>query len=191
MPDTGDGAGFIMLARFETGGLIKPKGPTAPSEDLVFSPFIGMSPPSLLGPGRGGLKQLTETPHAPTLEAPYSPAAQGQPKGLIPAVAVETPPDQPPPILPPAPPVIPDPPPPAPPVVVVVVAPTSEQPPPGPPPPEARPTPVQSLVAPTQLAAVAAVPEPGTWSMLILGFGAIGAALRRRRRERPVAEGAC
>lgn len=27
------------------------------------------------------------------------------------------------------------------------------------------------------------VPEPGTWAMLILGFGAIGGALRRRRRR--------
>lgn len=26
-----------------------------------------------------------------------------------------------------------------------------------------------------------AVPEPGTWAMLLLGFGALGAALRRRR----------
>lgn len=30
-------------------------------------------------------------------------------------------------------------------------------------------------------AAVAAVPEPGTWAMMLLGFGAIGAGLRRRR----------
>lgn len=29
--------------------------------------------------------------------------------------------------------------------------------------------------------AVAAVPEPGTWAMMILGFGAIGAMLRQRR----------
>lgn len=29
--------------------------------------------------------------------------------------------------------------------------------------------------------AVAAVPEPGTWAMMLLGFGAIGVAARRRR----------
>lgn len=27
------------------------------------------------------------------------------------------------------------------------------------------------------------VPEPGTWAMLILGFGLVGAAMRRRRRD--------
>ena len=30
--------------------------------------------------------------------------------------------------------------------------------------------------------AVAAVPEPGTWAMMLVGFGAIGGTLRRRRR---------
>ena len=29
--------------------------------------------------------------------------------------------------------------------------------------------------------AVAAVPEPGTWAMMLLGFGAIGASMRRRK----------
>ena len=27
-----------------------------------------------------------------------------------------------------------------------------------------------------------AVPEPGTWAMMLLGFGAVGFAMRRRRR---------
>jgi hypothetical protein len=30
---------------------------------------------------------------------------------------------------------------------------------------------------------VAAVPEPGTWAMMLLGFGAIGGAMRRNRRS--------
>jgi hypothetical protein len=29
--------------------------------------------------------------------------------------------------------------------------------------------------------AVAAIPEPGTWALMISGFGLMGAALRRRR----------
>lgn len=32
--------------------------------------------------------------------------------------------------------------------------------------------------------AIGAVPEPGTWAMMLLGFGAVGVAMRRSRRER-------
>ena len=32
-------------------------------------------------------------------------------------------------------------------------------------------------------ASMAAVPEPGTWAMMLLGFGAIGFSMRRRRRH--------
>jgi hypothetical protein len=28
-----------------------------------------------------------------------------------------------------------------------------------------------------------AVPEPGTWAMMLVGFGAMGVAMRRRRRD--------
>ncbi|MBL8771780.1 MAG: PEPxxWA-CTERM sorting domain-containing protein [Phenylobacterium sp.] len=35
--------------------------------------------------------------------------------------------------------------------------------------------------------AVAAIPEPSTWALMILGFGAAGAALRRRRTAAPTA----
>ena len=34
--------------------------------------------------------------------------------------------------------------------------------------------------------ALGAVPEPGTWAMLILGFGMVGGAIRYRRREMAV-----
>lgn len=36
----------------------------------------------------------------------------------------------------------------------------------------------------TKVRAVTAVPEPGTWAMMMVGFGLIGGALRRRRTER-------
>jgi len=31
----------------------------------------------------------------------------------------------------------------------------------------------------------AGVPEPATWAMMLLGFGAIGFAMRRRRKQEP------
>jgi hypothetical protein len=41
---------------------------------------------------------------------------------------------------------------------------------PGDPPPPPPPPPVGGI------------PEPGTWALMILGFGAVGAAMRRRRQ---------
>jgi hypothetical protein len=35
----------------------------------------------------------------------------------------------------------------------------------------------------SRLGAVAAVPEPSTWAMMLVGFGGIGATMRRRRRQ--------
>ncbi len=32
-------------------------------------------------------------------------------------------------------------------------------------------------------AVTAAVPEPGTWALMLLGFGGVGVSIRRRRRE--------
>lgn len=33
-----------------------------------------------------------------------------------------------------------------------------------------------------------AIPEPGTWGMMLMGFGAAGYAMRRRRRTAPIAQ---
>ena len=41
-----------------------------------------------------------------------------------------------------------------------------------------------------QLAAVAAVPEPATWAMMLMGFGAMGVSLRRRRRTQTLLQAA-
>jgi hypothetical protein len=35
---------------------------------------------------------------------------------------------------------------------------------------------------------MAAVPEPGTWAMMLLGFGAIGFSMRRRRTQQNIAQ---
>lgn len=43
---------------------------------------------------------------------------------------------------------------------------------------------VRNSAASIRLAAVPAVPEPSTWMMLILGFAAVGAAMRLQRRRR-------
>ena len=37
----------------------------------------------------------------------------------------------------------------------------------------------------TQVNAVAAVPEPSTWAMMLLGLGAVGFAMRRRKKANP------
>lgn len=39
-----------------------------------------------------------------------------------------------------------------------------------------------NVSGPASLYAVAAVPEPATWGLMLLGFGGMGLALRRRRR---------
>lgn len=44
-----------------------------------------------------------------------------------------------------------------------------------------------SDVSQVRVTAIPAVPEPATWAMMLLGFGAVGASLRRRNRNtRPV-----
>lgn len=36
-----------------------------------------------------------------------------------------------------------------------------------------------------RLTSMAAIPEPGTWAMMLVGFGAIGVSMRRARRVSP------
>lgn len=126
-------------------------------------PFIvvgGPGPEPILGPEVG-------PPIAPPGQPPLTP-----PLGP-PVIPPDTPPGQPdtpvgppgqPPLTPPGPPgqppVIP-PGPPGPPTVTVVI-------PPGPPGPPGQPP-------------VTPIPEPSTWMLTILGFGGLGAMLRRRR----------
>jgi len=43
----------------------------------------------------------------------------------------------------------------------------------------------QSALEVDNIGVISAVPEPGTWGMMLLGFGAMGASLRRRRRSLP------
>ena len=42
-----------------------------------------------------------------------------------------------------------------------------------------------SIALPVASGMISAIPEPGTWAMMIIGFGAIGAAMRSRRTSRP------
>jgi hypothetical protein len=40
---------------------------------------------------------------------------------------------------------------------------------------------VDNLQGTADLAGVGGVPEPATWAMMLIGFGGLGAVLRRRR----------
>ena len=55
--------------------------------------------------------------------------------------------------------------------------------------PAAQGLPVPTAGAPANQAPVSAVPEPTTWAMMLLGFFAIGSAMRRR--EKPSQQSAC
>ncbi len=48
---------------------------------------------------------------------------------------------------------------------------------------DARTRPSQILINFSGNIAAPAVPEPGTWALMLVGFGAVGAAMRRARRQ--------
>jgi hypothetical protein len=127
--------------------------------------------------GLGAIAHSQPAPAPPQDKAPQDPPPPEPPRTpastpAAPWVEASLTPDNPvPPVTPPDPP----------PVVVitpiVVVTPPVSPPPPDLPPPT---LPVTRLAAAAP-AAPAPIPEPATWMMLVLGFGAAGAALRRRR----------
>ncbi|MDB5428878.1 MAG: hypothetical protein JWR43_2853 [Phenylobacterium sp.] len=173
----------VLLSHLQPGNpaLLPDRPPDPPNNG-----FYGLGAPTGLGApvsgqGREGSPQspspprtTPNTPDPPTPPPPPSPP--GSPvTGAFQSVALVTPPSP----VPPGPPVIPPDPPVVPPVTVII-----------PPPPPVTPPPVTPPgppLAPAQLtgtlAAPAAIPEPATWAMLVLGMGAAGAMLRRGRRR--------
>ena len=116
------------------------------------------SPPSPPDKPQGEEKVDFTPPSTPSVGAP----------AFAPPPPPPPPPDNPPPVEPKSPP--PD----VPTPVVLIVTPPPPPPAPPPPPPPLAPT---LRLAPSE---PAAAPEPGTWVMLLFGFGVIGALLRRR-----------
>ena len=153
------------------GGDVVPTGLFPPDVGGVFPPGGGVSPP-------GGV--------FPPVVGPVGPVTP-----VTPPTGPDTPPDTPPgpPVTPPGPPgtdtppVVPPVTPPdtgGPPVVPPVIPPVG---PPDVPPPPVVP-PVIPPVIPPVVPPVGAVPEPGAWALMLIGFGAVGGALRRERLER-------
>jgi len=180
LDDDDDGAPVVLTlasALGGTGGRLLTKfssqhddaGPGDPINPLngLGHALTGQSRFALATGNTAPSKAAPAEPPAPSPPAPASPSG-----GIQPFVAPTDPPAPPPgppepgPPDPQGPPVI-EPPvqPPPTPVVVVTLVTT---------PTESRPPPAAPLPAP-------ALPEPATWALMLLGFAAMGAALRRRR----------
>jgi hypothetical protein len=72
-----------------------------------------------------------------------------------------------------------------PPSVGEIVVPPSGSPPPGGSPPGGGPPPVSNPTPPPNIIVPSAVPEPGTWATMLLGFALVGWRVRRRSGTQP------
>ena len=162
------------------GGTIGGGGGSAPP---LLSPGFGGGGVGGGGGGGGGVAPAPE-PGQPPVVTPEPPVVTPEPPVVTPPVVTPEPPvvppvtPEPPVVTPPppvTPPVTPEPPvtPPVPPVTPPVTPPVVT--------PPVTPPVVTPPVPPTS-PGVPAVPEPSTWLLMIVGFGALGLRLRRRGR---------
>ena len=161
------------------GGTIGGGGGSAPP---LLSPGFGGG--GVGGGGGGGGVAPAPEPGQPPVVTPEPPVVTPEPPVVTPPVVTPEPPvvppvtPEPPVVTPPppvTPPVTPEPPvtPPVPPVTPPVTPPVVT--------PPVTPPVVTPPVPPTS-PGVPAVPEPSTWLLMIVGFGALGLRLRRRGR---------
>ncbi len=141
---------------------LEPEATTPGPDTGTFAPpFVAPGPggegPVLISPGTPGNPPIP--PIAPPGEEPptVSPPVTQPPTGEPPV----TPPGEEPPTVTPPP-----------------VAPPIDE------PPTVFPPGMEPPIAPPPVTPVTPVPEPGTWALMILGFGLLGARLRRRREAR-------
>jgi homeobox protein ESX1 len=165
-------ARFLTLPRFEAD--MPDDGPDAPAAaNMGFGRSVsglGAIARSPAAPAPPPGKPPQDPPPPPPPEPPGRATSPTPAQWVVPAVT-------PPPVTPdpPVPPVSPIPP-------VIVVTPVVVTTPPISPPPPDLPQPVLPV---TRLAAAppAPIPEPATWTTMVLGLSAAAAALRRRRRR--------
>jgi len=163
------GGGARLLAKASQRDDAGPGDPINPLGALGHA-FTGQSKFALATSGATPSKAASaDPPSPPSPPMPSMPARASS--GIQSFVAPTDPPPGPPDPGPPD----PGPPDPGPPIVE--------------PPPQNPPTPIvvvtvvppPSIVRPPPAAAPPALPEPGTWALMVLGLGAVGATLRRRR----------
>jgi hypothetical protein len=158
----------------------------APQSEIPDAPHFsvapGFAPPPLFVLGRANTAPPHTSTAQPTSDPPPPPPHETHSETA--PTFLPVPPTKDPPPLTPDPPFIVV----TPVTVITLVTPAPPaQPAPAPAPPPTAPPPAPLLApgaAPVRLAAsvpVSAIPEPATWAMMVLGFGAIALTLRRRR----------